>query len=58
MCFLLLRKFLPDAAELLLDALDLISHGFALLAIHLHGRPTGKPPVCAVDDRGDDFQIA
>jgi len=58
MWFVLLRKFFLDTAEMLFNALDLMSHGFALLAIHLHGRPTRKPPVPAVYDRGDDFQIA
>jgi hypothetical protein len=44
--------------ELLLNALDLAPHVFALLAIQIYGRCAGQPPMRAVHNRRDHFQIA
>jgi hypothetical protein len=47
-----------DAMELLLNALDLASRGFALLAIQIGRRHAGQTPLRAVHDRRHHFQIA
>jgi len=47
-----------DAAELLLNALDLITHGLALLRIQFGGGGSRQPPVRAVHNRSNHFQVA
>jgi len=47
-----------DAAELLLNALDLIPRGLALLRIQFRGGGSRQPPVCAVHNRSNHFQVA
>jgi len=54
---LLRLDFFVDAMELLLNALDLISRGFRLLVIQLRGSCARQPPLCAIDDRHQHFQI-
>jgi hypothetical protein len=44
--------------ELLLNALDLMSRGFRLLLIQLRGSGARQPPLRAVHDRHNHFQIA
>jgi hypothetical protein len=44
--------------ELLLNALDLASRGFALLAIQIRGCRARHPPMRAVHDGRHHFQIA
>jgi len=47
-----------DAAELLLNALDLIPRSLALLRIQLRGGGSCQPPLCAVHNRSNHFQVA
>jgi len=58
MWFLLRLDCLVDAKELLLNALDLISRGFRLLAIHLRSRRPRQSPMGAVHNRHHHLQIA
>jgi alpha-beta hydrolase superfamily lysophospholipase len=44
--------------ELLLNALDLMLRGFALLVIQLRGRGASQPPLGSVHNRHYHFQIA
>jgi hypothetical protein len=44
--------------ELLLNALDLATRGFALLAIQIYRRCAGEPPLRTVHDGGHHLQIA
>ena len=44
--------------ELLLNALDLASRGFALLAIQIRDSCAGQPSLCAIHDGRHHFQIA
>ena len=44
--------------ELLLNALDLMPHGFALLVIQLRGSGARQPPMRSVRNGGHHFQIA
>ena len=44
--------------ELLLNALDLVSRGFALLAIQIRDCCAGQPPLRAVHNSGHHLQIA
>jgi hypothetical protein len=47
-----------NAAELLLNALDLIPRGLALLRIQFRGGGSRQPPVCAVHNRSNHLQVA
>jgi hypothetical protein len=58
MRFLLRLDFFVDAAELALNALDLMPPGFRLLVIQLRGSGAGQPSLRAVHDRHHHFQIA
>jgi len=58
MRFLLQLDVFVHAAELLLNALDLIARGFGLLRIHLHGSGSGQPTLRAGHDRHHHLQIA
>jgi hypothetical protein len=58
MLVLLRWNGVPDAAELLLDALDLRPCGLALLRIQLRGGGSRQPPVRAVHNRSNHLQIA
>ena len=51
-------KFFADAAELALNALDLMLGRIALLAIHFYSRGSGQTPLCTVHDGGHHIQIA
>jgi hypothetical protein len=44
--------------ELLLNAIDLVSRGFALLTIQFQRRPARQPPLRAVHNGGHHLQIA
>jgi hypothetical protein len=50
--------FFVDAMELLLNAVDLMPHGFALLGIQLHGSGPRQPAMRTVHNRHHHFQIA
>jgi len=43
---------------LVLNTIDLLSRGFACLAIQLYRRRARQPPMRAVHDRGHHLQIA
>jgi hypothetical protein len=58
MRFLLRLDFFVDAAELALNALDLMPCGFRLLLIQLRGSSARQPPLRAVHNRHHHFQIA
>jgi hypothetical protein len=58
MWFLLRLNFFVDAAELVLNALNLMPRGFRLLLIQLHGCGARQPPLCSVHDRHRHLQIA
>ena len=47
-----------DAAQLVLNALDLMLHRLALLAVYFHARGSGQSPLCPVHDRCHHLQIA
>ena len=47
-----------DAAQLALNALDLMLHRLALLAVYFHGCGSGQSPLCPVHDRCHHLQIA
>jgi hypothetical protein len=47
-----------DAAELVLNALDLMPRGFALLVIQLRGSGARQPTMRSVRYGGHHFQIA
>jgi hypothetical protein len=49
---------LVDAAELALNALDLMPYGSALLVIQLRGSGACQPPLRSVHNRHHHFQIA
>jgi hypothetical protein len=50
--------FFVDAAELTLNAIDLMPRGFRLLVIHIHGSGAGQPSLCPAHDRHHHLQIA
>ena len=50
--------FFVDAAELVLNALDLVPCGFRLLVIQLPGCRARQPPLCVGHNRHHHFQIA
>jgi hypothetical protein len=58
MWFFLRWDCFVDAAELVLNALDLVSRGFALLVIQLRGRRTNQSPLHTAHNRHHHFQIA
>jgi len=58
MRFLLRLDFFVDAAELALNAIDLVPRGFRLLLIQLRGSGACQPPLRAVYDRHHHLQIA
>jgi hypothetical protein len=58
MRFLLRLDCFVDAAELALNALDLMPRGFRLLVIQLRGRGARQSPLRAVYNRHHHFQIA
>jgi hypothetical protein len=58
MLVLLRLNRVVDAAELLLNALDLIPRSLALLRIQLRGGGSRQPPLCAVHNRSNHFQVA
>jgi hypothetical protein len=58
MRFFLRQDLFIDAAELALNALDLVPCGFRLLVIQLRSSGAGQPPLRAVHDRRHHFQIA
>jgi hypothetical protein len=58
MGFLLRLDFFVDAAELVLNAVDLMPHGFALLVIQLRGSGARQPTMRSVRYGGHHFQIA
>jgi hypothetical protein len=58
MRFLLRLDFFADAIELLLNALDLMPHGFRLLVIQVRGGGARQSPLRAAHNRHRHFQIA
>ena len=58
MRFLLRSDGFVDAAELVLNAVDLMPRGSALLVIQLRDNGTRQPPLRAVHNRHHHFQIA
>jgi hypothetical protein len=58
MLVLLRWNGVADAAELLLNALDLIPRGLALLRIRFRRGGSRQPPVRAVHNRSNHFQVA
>jgi hypothetical protein len=58
MWFLLRLNFFVDAAELVLNALDLLPRGLRLLVIQLRGSSARQSPLRPVHDRQRHFQIA
>jgi len=58
MWFFLRLDFFVDAAELLLNALDLMPRRVRLLWIQLRGSGARQSPLRAVHDRHHHFQIA
>jgi len=58
MRFLLRLDCFVDAAELALNALDLMPRGFRLLVIQLRRGGARQPPLRAVHNRHHHFQIA
>jgi hypothetical protein len=58
MWFLLRLNFFVDAAELVLNALNLMPRGSRLLLIQLHGCGARQPPLRAGHHRQRHFQIA
>jgi hypothetical protein len=58
MRFLLRSDGFVDAAELVLNAIDLMPRGFALLVIELRGCGACQPTMRSVRDGGHHFQIA
>jgi len=46
-----------DAPQLVLNALDLMLHRLALLAVYFHARGSGQSPLHPVDDRRHHLQI-
>jgi len=58
MWFLLRLDCFVDAAELALNALDLLPRGLHLLVIQLRGSGARQPPLRAVHNRHHHFQIA
>jgi len=58
MRFLLQLDVFVHAAELLLNALDLIPRGFRLLRLQLHGSGAGQAPLRAGHNRHHHLQIA
>jgi hypothetical protein len=58
MRFLLRLDCFVDAAELLLNAFDLVPRGFRLLVIQLRDSGDSQPPLRAVHNRHHHFQIA
>jgi hypothetical protein len=57
MRFLLRLDCFVDAAELLLNAIDLVRCGFRLLVIQLRDKGASQPPLRAVHNRHHHFQI-
>jgi hypothetical protein len=58
MRFLLRSDGFVDAAELVLNAVDLMPRGFPLLVIQLRGSGARQPTMRPVRDGGHHFQIA
>jgi len=58
MRFLLRLDFFLDAAELVLNALDLVPRSSRLLVIQLGGSGAGQSPLRAVHNRHHHLQIA
>jgi len=58
MRFLLRLDFFVDALELLLNAIDLVPHGVALLRIQVHGSGARQPPLRAIYNRHHHLQVA
>jgi hypothetical protein len=58
MRFLLRSDGFVDVAELVLNAVDLIPRGFALLVIQLRGSGARQPTMRSVRYGGHQFQIA
>jgi hypothetical protein len=54
---LLRLDFFVDAAELTLNAIDLMSHAFRLLVIHIHGSGAGQSSLCSAHDCYHHLQI-
>ena len=55
---MLRNKFFVDALKLLFNPFDLLTRRRTLLMIQFYCFRTGKPPMGAVHNRGDQFQIA
>jgi hypothetical protein len=58
MPFVLRLKLFANAAQLTLDALELMPGGFALLVIYLGHAGSGQPPLRPVHNRRHHLQIA
>jgi len=58
MRFLLRLDFFADAAELVLNALDLMPRSLRLLVIQLCGSGARQPPLRSVHNRQHHLQIA
>jgi hypothetical protein len=57
MRFLLRKKFLVEALQLLLNPLDLLPSRGTLLVLQLQGRRAAEPPLGTVDNRRHHLQI-
>jgi hypothetical protein len=57
MSFLLCWDGFADAVELFLNVLDLMPRGLALLRIQFRGGGSRQPPLRAVHNRGNHFQV-
>jgi len=55
---LLRQKFFVDAAQLALNALDLMLNRLALLTVHFRDRGSAQSPLRPVHDRRHHLQIA
>jgi hypothetical protein len=58
MWFLLRVNFFVDAAELVLNALDLLPRSLRLLVIQLRGSGARQPPLRSVHHRHHHLQLA
>jgi hypothetical protein len=58
MQFLLRWDGVNDAAEVLLNLLDLIPRGVALSGIQFRGSGPCEPPLCAVHNGSNHLQVA
>jgi hypothetical protein len=57
MQFFLRWNDVADTVQLLFNALDLISCGFTLLGIQLHGGGPSQPPLRAAHNAGNHLQV-